>query len=162
MSGSGVSYSRGSPTFVPPTNPNNSSGQSLRPSLCLPSFGDLLDQFASPEVVPSTISRSMQRCSEPRYPFLSGINAPSPFVPGSVFQSVIRRKNSFWWAKFNYFTSVGLDAGTGFAIIVMFFALAVSSFHPFRISLADKNPSSRSTGKYLSTGGAAGYGWGVS
>jgi hypothetical protein len=82
---------------------------------------------------------------------------------GFIFQYVIRKKNFFWWAKFNYVTSAGLDAGTGFAMIVMFLAFAVSALCPFRyITLTDRTSSFRSMGRYLSTGGATGYGWRVS
>jgi hypothetical protein len=59
-------------------------------------------------------------------PPATGINAASFFLVGFIFQYVIRKKNFSWWAKFNYVTSAGLDAGTGFAILLMFFALAVS------------------------------------
>jgi len=63
-------------------------------------------------------------------PPATGINASSSFAVGFIFQYIIRKKNFFWWAKFNYVTSAGLDAGTGFAIIVMFFAFAVSVSPP--------------------------------
>jgi hypothetical protein len=64
-------------------------------------------------------------------PPVTGINVSSSFVVGFIFQYIIRKKNFLWWAKFNYVTSAGLDAGTGFAIVVMFFAFAVSAFLPF-------------------------------
>ena len=70
-------------------------------------------------------------------PPATGINASSSFLVGFVFQYVIRKKNFVWWAKFNYITSAGLDAGTGFAIILMFFAFAVSARSPVSLSTVD-------------------------
>ena len=63
-------------------------------------------------------------------PPATGINASSSFLVGFIFQYVVRKRSFVWWAKFNYITSAGLDAGTGFAIILMFFAFAVSGLSP--------------------------------
>jgi len=70
-------------------------------------------------------------------PPATGINASSSFLVGFIFQYVIRKKNFVWWAKFNYITSAGLDAGTGFAIILMFFAFAVSPLSPLSFDPID-------------------------
>ena len=64
-------------------------------------------------------------------PPATGIHAASSFLVGFIFQYVIRKKKFSWWAKFNYITSAGLDAGTGFAILLMFFAFVVSNLRPF-------------------------------
>ena len=71
-------------------------------------------------------------------PPATGINASSSFLVGFIFQYVIRRKNFVWWAKFNYITSAGLDAGTGLAIILMFLAFAVSTLQPFSLDTVNR------------------------
>ena len=81
-------------------------------------------------------------------PPATGINESSSFVVGFVFQYILRKKNFSWWAKFNYVTSAGLDAGTGFAILVIFFALSVGALRPvFVRSLTDKTSSSQRVGR---------------
>jgi len=57
---------------------------------------------------------------------ISGANIASNIAVGFVFQYVVRKRNFRWWAKFNYVTGAGLDAGTGFGAILVFFAFLVS------------------------------------
>ncbi|KAH9979469.1 OPT oligopeptide transporter protein-domain-containing protein [Lactifluus volemus] len=40
-----------------------------------------------------------------------------------LFNYVIRRRHIFWWSKYNYLVSIGLDAGYSLGIIVIVFAL---------------------------------------
>ena len=84
-----------------------------------------------PKSIASKISTPLWFANPFHSPPATGINASSSFLVGFIFQYIVRKKNFLWWAKFNYVTSAGLDAGTGFAIIIMFFAFAVSASRPF-------------------------------
>ena len=64
---------------------------------------------------------------------VSGTSIASNFAMGFIFQYVVRKRNFRWWAKFNYVAGAGLDAGTGFGAIVVFFALLVSKVTLLRI-----------------------------
>ena len=74
------------------------------------------------------------------YPPATEINVSSSFLVGFIFQYVIRRRNFDWWAKFNYIASVGLDAGTGFAIVFIFLVFAVGVSHPSPLDTVDTGP----------------------
>jgi hypothetical protein len=83
-------------------------------------------------------------------PPATGINYSSFLVVGFIFQYVIRKRNFAWWSKFNYVTSAALDSGacrsyqfffpeliilmcnapgTVISLLLIFFALDVSTFH---------------------------------
>ena len=49
---------------------------------------------------------------------------------GFIFQHFLRKRSFQRWAKFNLIPGVGLDAGTEFGVIAMFFALLVSKVTP--------------------------------
>ncbi|BGP58598.1 hypothetical protein JCM8202v2_006267 [Rhodotorula sphaerocarpa] len=56
-------------------------------------------------------------------PPATGINFSAPLIIGFIFQYLIRHKKFEWWTKYNFLLSAGLDAGTVFSGILIFFTL---------------------------------------
>ncbi|KAK0208614.1 glutathione transporter [Desarmillaria ectypa] len=56
-------------------------------------------------------------------PPASGINYASWALVGFIFNWYIRRFHFRWWMRYNYILSAALDAGTAFAIILIFLCL---------------------------------------
>ncbi|SGY40017.1 BQ5605_C003g02310 [Microbotryum silenes-dioicae] len=53
----------------------------------------------------------------------NGINYSSCFIVGFVFQYFLRRRHFSTWSKYVYIISAGLDSGTTFSALIIFFSL---------------------------------------
>lgn len=58
-------------------------------------------------------------------PPASGINYISWTLVGLLFNYVIRKYRFRWWMRYNYILSAALDSGVAFALIMIFFTLAL-------------------------------------
>lgn len=107
------------------------SGARYHPMLYVMTFGALIRRRPRPFASKS----HPDLVHDPAHDPLRQWSAPPRPLWWALFPSTSSEKRipEFWWAKFNYVSGVGLDTGTGLAIIAMFLAFVVGSFTPLTL-----------------------------